>query len=334
MKDDARSIYDRMKPRDDYWKVVAALERDCARFHELYHAVLVPSRCPACTEDGPVIFHKFGFEHRRCDRCRTLYCSMRPPEEYLARFYQEFEFPKLWTSLLLKTDAERKAIQCVPRVQRIVEFLKAAGVSSEGIAVDVGCGSGAFAITLQRSGYFRRVIGVDLSESCVAAARQQGVESILGSIEALEESLADLIVCNELIEHLFDPAPFLSACHRVLRPGGVLCLSTPNGEGFDFVVMGELTRNISPPAHLNYFNPDSITLLLERTGFASRLVETPGKLDVDIVEREREKGYTLTGTNGWLSFLFEKDATVLAAFQEFLVQQKLSSHLLVFAQRV
>lgn len=100
--------------------------------------------------------------------------------------------------------------------------------------LDIGSGGGLVSEPLARLG--ANVTGIDLAEDSVAAARAHAVAGGLNidyrvqSIEALADSGEgfDAAVCLEVVEHVPDPAAFLSTAARVLEPGGVLIASTLN----------------------------------------------------------------------------------------------------------
>jgi 2-polyprenyl-3-methyl-5-hydroxy-6-metoxy-1,4-benzoquinol methylase len=239
----------------------------------------------------------------------------------------------MWTNLLLKADVARKALQYKPRVEQIISAINKNSKMHNGIALDLGAGSGAFSICLKNTDFFQDVIALDLSEACVKACRKQGLNSSVGTIESIDADSIDLICINDLIEHVFDPSSFLTNCLRVLRKGGYISIATPNGEGFDFKILKDKTQNITPPEHLTYFNPHSLSLILSKTGFQTVLVETPGKLDVEIILKEKKEGYPLKHNNEYLDYLLNQDEEVLADFQKFLSANKLSSHMLVVARK-
>jgi len=97
-----------------------------------------------------------------------------------------------------------------------------------GDVVDVGCGTGEFAIPLAQAG--ARVIGIDGDEQILERARAKaGDERIdwrVGLADALpvEDGSADAVVCSLLLHHLQPEAKAatIAECHRVLRPGGRL----------------------------------------------------------------------------------------------------------------
>ena len=119
-------------------------------------------------------------------------------------------------------------------------------------------------------------------------------------------------------------------------PKGLIEIATPNGEGFDFKILKENTVNITPPEHLNYFNPTSIRILLKRAGFSILRVETPGILDTQIVMRElKQNTAKLRIKNEFIHYLlYETNSDVVQSFQRFLQENLLSSHMLIFAEKV
>jgi 2-polyprenyl-6-hydroxyphenyl methylase/3-demethylubiquinone-9 3-methyltransferase len=100
--------------------------------------------------------------------------------------------------------------------------------------LDVGCGGGLVCEPLARLG--ARVTGLDPSAENIGVARQhaagQGlsIDYRVGRVEelAVERPAFDAVVCLEVIEHVPDAAAFLKDCTALLRPGGLLLLSTIN----------------------------------------------------------------------------------------------------------
>ncbi|XP_071806057.1 putative methyltransferase DDB_G0268948 [Asterias amurensis] len=95
------------------------------------------------------------------------------------------------------------------------------------LAIDVGCGSGQ--MTRPLASHFEKVIGVDVSESQLEAARQitnsPNVEYRIGVAEKLpaEDGTVDLVTSSQAV-HWFDYGAFLKEVHRVLRPHGSLAI--------------------------------------------------------------------------------------------------------------
>jgi SAM-dependent methyltransferase len=101
--------------------------------------------------------------------------------------------------------------------------------TATGRALDAPCGTGLLAVELARRGF--TVLGLDADP---AAARAAGVSAVSGDLEEdlpFATASFDLAVCLEGIEHVEGQARLLREFARVLKPGGVLVLSTPNVSG-------------------------------------------------------------------------------------------------------
>lgn len=329
-----KSEIDRMRPIMSH-DIALSLRKKCGEdFFQKHNAEFIDVVCPACGLEGNKSFVRYGFYHKICKNCSTTWCSPRPTERLLEDYYSSSEATKYWTSLLIQTDNDRKALQYAPRVQQLVDILKNDPEFIPSLAVDLGAGSGSFALALLKTRCFRNVLAVDFDEDCCKVCKNSGLETKKGSIGVLDHNTASLITMNDMLEHLFDPKGFLIQCYAALEPNGYLSIACPNGEGFDFKIMKESTVNITPPEHLNYFNPHSITLLLESIGFKVVSLETPGILDVQIVDRAFKLGQIQLSENEYIkSLILNNDKNVLMSFQEFLKLNKLSSHMIAVAKK-
>lgn len=100
--------------------------------------------------------------------------------------------------------------------------------------LDVGCGGGLISEPLARLGGM--VTGIEPLEANIGAARAHAARSRLAidyraaSVEdlAAEGAQFDIVVCLEVVEHVPDPGAFLAICARLVRPGGLMVLSTIN----------------------------------------------------------------------------------------------------------
>ncbi len=76
-----------------------------------------------------------------------------------------------------------------------------------------------------------------------------------------KDSGADVIVAGEIIEHLQEPFFFLKECHRALKTGGILILTTPNATGLDTLFGSDYT------CHLHLWTLPMIRRNIESAGF-------------------------------------------------------------------
>jgi SAM-dependent methyltransferase len=103
-------------------------------------------------------------------------------------------------------------------------------------ALDIGCGRGAHSedpVKLRRDletlrGKCRRVIGIDVA----GASRDNPLIDEFRQITAdrwpVDDAEIDLAISDSVLEHVPNPDDFFAECRRVIRPGGYLCLKTPN----------------------------------------------------------------------------------------------------------
>lgn len=110
----------------------------------------------------------------------------------------------------------------------------AAGLVKDKIVFSLACGVGYGEYLLLTKGKAKVVLGVDLSPEAINYARANYQAANLSFLLAdvlksgLAENSADVIISFETIEHIKDHNKFLSELKRILKPGGLLILSTPN----------------------------------------------------------------------------------------------------------
>lgn len=141
-------------------------------------------------------------------------------------------------------------------------------------ALDVGCGAGLMAEPLARLG--AAVTGLDAAPENIAAARAhaegQGlaIDYRCEDVATLEGQF-DLVTCMEVVEHVADPAAFVSALAARLAPGGLMILSTPNRTELSrlaMITLGEGLGAIPKGTHDwdKFLTPDELEALLGVAG--------------------------------------------------------------------
>lgn len=136
----------------------------------------------------------------------------------------------------------------------------------DGPCLDLGCGRGVWLQLLQEQGFAAR--GIDLNAGAVSQAQAQGLDAHCGDalawLRAQPEGSALAITAFHLVEHL----PFalrlalVTECARVLRPGGLLILETPNPENI-WVATHTFHHD---PTHSQPLTPDSLEFLVNYCG--------------------------------------------------------------------
>lgn len=298
-------------------------------------AEFVLVRCPACDADKPRFrYEKNSLRYDECQECATLYINPRPSADVLAWFYRGSPNYAYWNEFVFPaSEAARRAKIFVPRVDRLLEICDRYNVPTNAL-IEIGAGFGTFCAEVNSRDVFKRVVAVEPTPDLAETCRKRGViESPVEEIRLGEDQLFDVAANFEVIEHLFDPASFIADMGKLLRPGGILVIACPNGKGFDVETLGPLSNTVDHE-HLNYFNPASLSSLIERSGFETLESFTPGKLDAELVRTQILSGAYDASNQPFLKKLLVEDWDLLGQpFQDFLVQNNLSSNMWIVARK-
>lgn len=149
----------------------------------------------------------------------------------------------------------------------------------EGLRIlDIGCGGGLMSEPMARLG--ATVTGADAAEENIAVAKLHAEEQGLTidyraeTAEALAASGAqfDVVMALEIVEHVADPAAFIRTCHDLLRPGGLLIMSTLNrtARSFAVAIIGAewVMRWLPRGTHdwARFITPDELVRMAEQAG--------------------------------------------------------------------
>lgn len=321
-----------IRSKDALKKYFSLVRQDAARFcKDNNRFEKVP--CVACgSKKNEKQFKKMGVWYVQCGRCRTMYANPRPTEKVIEEFNIHSRAARFWTNeILLRTMDVRRRNIFGPRADlfanKIRHFVKP-------VVADIGAGPGIFLEEVTKRVPKARCIAIEPSPGMSRMCREKGIETVENTIEAImpADYKFDALSAFELLEHLREPAVLFKKASRMLKPGGLFLFTTLNCEGFDVKILWENSKNIYPLQHINFFNPYSITILLKKNGFAVEEISTPGKLDWDIVENTIKDGKASAG-RFWEHFAKHASGKAKTEFQQFLSDNLMSSHMMVWARK-
>ena len=320
-----------IRKRDTLNNYLEMVEQDIKKL--FIFSTFVKTPCPACANSDRITegLKKKGFTYVLCQRCATLFVNPRPTVKELKDFYADSPSALFWIDKFFGPVAEmRREKMFRPRAEYVNTMFPE---KANGFIVDVGSGFGIFLEELSSLWPTTRFMAVEPSPRQAEICRGKGLDVQCCTIEELEgfDGQVDLLTAFELIEHLFSPEDFLRRVRELLKPTGHLLMTTLNGQGFDIQLLWERSKSINPPHHLNFFNPQSVVLLLKHCGFEIVEVSTPGELDWDIVEGmiKNEKFYS-----GRFWDFFSRYGTLESKqeLQDWISRNNLSSHMRIIAK--
>jgi len=244
--------------------------------------------CNTCgVDDYQVMAYIGGWPVGKCAQCGQVYVNPIPV------FDAGGEFSQLSREVQSSEDAHGETTPQILRhdeIQLKQHLAEIRRLTDHGWAevrfLDVGCGSGAAVKAAAQLGW--AATGLDIDGQLIAAGqRQSGVD--LRCTTLLDARLPDdhfhFIRMRDVIEHLPNPYEALLEIRRMLVPGGVLLLATPNEDGLPTQVrlwLGRRPTRVAtgpPPHHLHGFTPETLSRILVRTGYNLMEVKTTTPVD-------------------------------------------------------
>lgn len=291
--------------------------------------------CVACgAERLAREFEKNSFTYSSCQDCGTLFQSPRPPIAAFEAFYRDSVSSRYWAEEFFPAVAEARREKIFrPRVERLSSLCRTKNISVERL-IDVGAGYGIFLDEWRKVKPSTQVLAVEPSESLAAECRSKGfdvVEDIAENVSGYNNH-ADLVVCFEVLEHVYDPLAFVQTLSRLVKPGGYVFVSTLCVDGFDIQMLWDKSNSIFPPHHINFLSVAGFERLFARAGLVEVDVTTPGQLDVDIVRNAIKREPELMNGQRFLRRIVAEQ-NIAVNFQEFLAANRLSSHAWVIGKK-
>ena len=141
---------------------------------------------------------------------------------------------------------------------------------------DFGCGHHArIARSFLNSADHLVLVDLSVSSELKQNPKVTVIEGELpGALGGLPDASLDIILCNSVLEHLWEPLDTVTAFHRLLTPGGVALINVPSWRGKWFLEFSAFRLGLSPAEemddHKAYYDPRDLWPMLVRAGFPPR----------------------------------------------------------------
>lgn len=190
----------------------------------------------------------------RCAKCRHVYQSPRLEIQFGHLMYPA-------DNALLASDTPNFLIRVKMRIQyqRIAKLVEA--VPSGGRIVEVGAGDGMLLLAIRQRTPKIQLTAIDIAFSTQTKSQLESmhidvIESAVENSDFLENSslsMVDLVIMNQSIEHLWDPLSTFAGLFEVLKPSGLIVITTPDYDGYDRKMWKKYWGGWYAPRHLNLF---------------------------------------------------------------------------------
>jgi 2-polyprenyl-3-methyl-5-hydroxy-6-metoxy-1,4-benzoquinol methylase len=208
------------------------------------------------------------FTYVCCKLCGHLYLNPRPKINEISVLY-----PPEYSTFTKKFAQSNNALAWIKKKILLRRFNIISEVLPQNPKIlDIGCGDLSFLISLRKLFPQASLEGLDwnFTDEIKNEAISNSIRLHVGTIEelGLDETKFDLIIMNQLIEHLWDVDKSLNSCYKALNNNGFISIETPNPDGWDrkFFKKGSW-GGYYWPRHLNLFSSKKLTQIVEKSGF-------------------------------------------------------------------
>lgn len=209
--------------------------------------------------------HKGKFSYYQCPNCQLVFQSPRPPFSQAIKYYPSSTY---WGRNIKKLEPIPDLVNLRWKTYGQIYTWVQQKKLPAGKILDIGSGLGLFLSQFGEWGW--DMLGVDISADVANYSRLTfGVKTKVGDVSSLRfsKNSFDLVSMISVLEHVYDPRKTLSTVHRLLKKSGYLIIFIPNVNGLGRYIFSKNWVHLQPARHLYLFSPDTVTQLLNKTGF-------------------------------------------------------------------
>jgi len=205
--------------------------------------------------EGYLVPGKEWGRHVKCKHCHLIYMN---PVEKVSKTNEYYSRAKNTHAPTIRESYLRTAKS---QVRLIQEYARGTNL------LDIGCAQGFFLFGASQAGYTTK--GIEISQDAAEYARREfGLDIEAKPFEELRfaENHFDVVTLWQVLEHVPYPLMILKEVHRILKPGGLLAVSTPDIGGIPAKILGKRWWDIKR-LHVNQFTTKTLADILQNAGF-------------------------------------------------------------------
>lgn len=227
-------------------------------------------RCPLCGEDDcETLFVKCGFPHVKCRVCGLVYVN---PVLNKAEYEKLWSAEDSWESVLESKDqVKMQSLEANYSLDIVSLYLTRA----RDVAVcDVGCGPATLLGEAKKRGFY--TFGIEPNTRCHRFLKEKGIDYTADFFPLKKDpgKRFDCIFLLNTLEHLRDPKEVVKEAKKLLKEAGLVYISVPCIDALVNRIMHEKAGVFAGHSHIQFFSIDTLSQLLEQTGFEVLEYET------------------------------------------------------------
>jgi len=219
--------------------------------------------CYICRSSrSKLLFNKNNYDIHECKNCGFIYLP-NISKKIILEYYKKFDYKN---NEIEENIIRKDALRTIHIIKKIIH--------SDARILDMGCGRGY--LLDEAKHYFHNIYGVDYSKYAVSYARKVlKLHVKIGNIEKIQlQEKFDLIILNQVIEHVTNPNLLLKNCLLHLNKSGYIYITTPNIKSIFSKYFNEKYQYYMPPEHCGYYDIDSIINILYRNNLKIIRIKT------------------------------------------------------------
>ena len=230
--------------------------------------------CNLCAANETKLFiSSKGYRFVKCICCGLVYQNPQPDFDNLRKRYSEEYFN-------YELENEENFYRLMRLGLKDIDFFNIANSVPNREFLDIGCATGRLLEYMRSQNW--KVQGVDLTPQSASYGRNhRKIEIFSGTLEEANfpDSNFGVVHFSHLIEHVPDPKNFLREVDRVLMPGGLLLITTPNIRSFQAILFGSRWRSAIAD-HVFLFSKKTMKMYLSEFKFNILKIATWGGLPI------------------------------------------------------
>ena len=225
-----------------------------------------------------------------CTSCGFAFVNPRPSMSFLKDYYslvglgQSIDDHISIESVKEKENGDPNSTLDAKRM--IMTILELAQKDQKKNILDIGCGYGFFSKEALDNGFNVSPLEIATTERSIAN-ELLGLEPVEISFEDFDcqPSTFSAVLMSQTLEHAQDINLYISKAHDLLVRDGILAIALPNFGSISRLLLQQNEPFICPPAHLNFFNPCSLSSLLKRHGFKVERIQWVSRIPKKTLEK-------------------------------------------------